>query len=657
MPLPRVRLGSGTIAGMAGGAVLAVLLAGWLFATGGVRGALRERSLDVLLPAVLSQPSPSGERNNVPDVLVVDIDRASLARIGPWPWPRARLAHLVATIADAHPKALGVDILIAEPDRLSPAALARALGAAIGRTDIAALAATLPDADMALAAALRSVPAALGFALDPEMAGTTLPAIPVLTRGEVSLTDIWEAPGIIGPTPVVAAGAQGFGAMVLAADPDELVRRVPLLVAAAGSVRSGLAVETLRLAQGAGELITGPGSVLGIGAITVPLDHDAALRLVPRTDAWWEAHRISAGALYDDPAAAQAVAGRIVLLGGSAPELGGLRGTPSSPVTPSVLIQATAIDTMLRGPLPRRPPWLSDAETGGLLALGLLGLLLAIRLSPLAATSSMLLLCLVWVSGAVWAARVPGLLVDPAGPPLIAAVAFAIAALARFIRDDLNARRLRASFEQHLAPEVVRRISADPASLRLRGEQREITAFFTDIEGFTSMTERAEPTDLVALLDIYFDMAGRVVTSHGGMIEKIVGDAVHAFFNAPFDLDDHPRRAVDCALALLTESEVVRRSPLGLKLQLGRTRIGIETGMATVGDIGGSRKLDYTAHGNVMNTAARLEAFNKELGSSICIGPGTAARVHQGTLRPLGAVTPRGQSRPLEVYTPAELPG
>jgi adenylate cyclase len=229
-------------------------------------------------------------------------------------------------------------------------------------------------------------------------------------------------------------------------------------------------------------------------------------------------------------------------------------------------------------------------------------------------------------------------------------------ALGRFARDEWRARLLRASFEQHLAPDVVRRIAADPTALRLRGELREITALFTDIEGFTSMTERADPVDLVALLDAYFDVATEIVTDHGGMVDKIVGDAVHAIFNAPFAVDNHPGRAVSCALALLEASEEVRRSPLGKRLRLGRTRIGMETGPAIVGDVGGSRKLDYTAHGNAMNDAARLEAVNKELGSSICIGPGTAARIDPATLKQIARLTLRGHTEPINVYTPASLP-
>ena len=221
---------------------------------------------------------------------------------------------------------------------------------------------------------------------------------------------------------------------------------------------------------------------------------------------------------------------------------------------------------------------------------------------------------------------------------------------------EWHARLLRASFEQHLAPEVVRRIAAEPGRLRLQGELREITSMFTDIEGFTAMTERADPADLIALLDTYFDVVTNVITGHGGMVDKIVGDAVHAIFNAPFEVPEHPTRAVDCALALLAASDTVRRLPLGQRLGVGRTRVGIETGPAIVGDVGGARKLDYTAHGSVVNTAARLEAANKSLGSRICIGPGTAACVDPGRLRRIGRITVRGRSQPVEVFTPAALP-
>ncbi len=143
-----------------------------------------------------------------------------------------------------------------------------------------------------------------------------------------------------------------------------------------------------------------------------------------------------------------------------------------------------------------------------------------------------------------------------------------------------------------------------------------------------------------------------VIVDHGGMVDKIVGDAIHALFNAPIDLPDHPQRAVECALALSEACAEFRERPLARALGLGQTRIGVETGPAIVGDVGGKRKLDYTAHGTAINTAARLEAANKELGTTICIGPVAAARLAPGTVRSVGKLMIRGRSETLEVFEP-----
>ena len=609
--------------GLAGLVLLAVLLAAWALLPGHGRPALRERALDLLLPLV------PWETGGEPGVVIVDIDRDALARFGPWPWPRGRMAELVAAAAAGHPAVLALDILFAGPDRLSP------------------------DGDAALARALSAVPSVLGFVLETANSGQRLPATPILSRAPVALPGLWRANGIIGPIPVLANAAQGFGALVAAADPDGPIRRVPLLVMAGDVIRPGLAVEAARLAQEASTLLIDPGGTLIVGALAVPIGSDTMLRLrgayAPTT--------VPATQLIEDPAASALLAGQIVLIGSSAPEVGGLRVTAASPATPSVRIQAEAIEAILRGQVLSRPAWADAVELVGAALLGLLCLLMAARLRPAAASLVAVLACLAWTAAA--AAAIPGfgVLLDSAGPPVVAIVAFALATLVRFVRDEWRARLLRLSFEQHLAPEVVRRIAADPAALRLRGEMREITALFTDIEGFTAMTERSEPTDLVALLDAYFDVATHIVTDHGGMIDKIVGDAIHAIFNAPFELADHPQRAVAAALALLKATEEVRRSPLGQRLQLGRTRVGMETGPAIVGDVGGSRKLDYTAHGNAINAAARLEAANKDLGSAICIGPGTAARLDPTTLRPIGTLTLRGQRGEITVYTPVSLAG
>jgi adenylate cyclase len=179
-----------------------------------------------------------------------------------------------------------------------------------------------------------------------------------------------------------------------------------------------------------------------------------------------------------------------------------------------------------------------------------------------------------------------------------------------------------------------------------------VTALFTDVEGFTAMTHRAGPEELVAVLDIYFEGIAGIIVEHGAMVDKIVGDAVHALFNAPLDLEDHPRRAVACAVAINSWAESYRALPAPAAIGFGRTRIGVETGRAIVGDVGLRSKLDYTAYGDVVNAAARFEAANKELGSAICVGPGAAARCDAGIFRPLGTISVRGRNEALPVFEP-----
>jgi adenylate cyclase len=623
--------------------LVALLLAAlWIGSPGHVREVLRERAADMLHHA----PAEAGA------VAVVDIDRAALAQLGPWPWSRASLALLLRGVAEARPAAIAIDILLAESDRLSPAALAQRLAATTGRAEIADLAATLEDGDAALAAAIGAVPVALGFVLESRMTEDAPPGVPLLVQGVVRLPAIWQAPGLQRPLPALAEAAAGLGLLALDADADGRVRRVPLLALVGDTARPGLALEALRLREGAGALLllAGPPRLV-VGEREVPLDATATLRLPRAAPEGWPARTVSAAALLADPAAQAArLRGRIVVLGGSAPELGGLRPAAGGEAIPSVQLQADAVAALLRGGAPVRPDWLAAAEAVGAALLALGAVLAVLLLRPRGAALLMCAVVLLWVSAA-WLALRGGLLLDPAGPPAVALLAYALAALLAFAATERRARAMRARFEQRLAPDIVRRIAAAPDAVRLDGETREITALFTDIEGFTAMTERAVPRELVALLDAYLDAMTRAVVAHGGMVEKIVGDAVHAVFNAPLDLPDHPARALDCARALLAAAEAQRATPLGRRLGLGRTRIGIETGPAVVGDVGGSGRLDYTAHGDVMNTAARLEAANKELGTSICIGPVAAARIGPARLVALGTHAVRGRGAPLDLYT------
>ncbi len=346
----------------------------WVGSPAGLRDVLRERAVDLLQPPAA----------NAQEVVVVDIDRDALARFGPWPWSRERMAALLGAVVAARPAAVALDILLSEPDRLSPAALARQLGAATGRADIAAMAGALEDGDGRLAAASREAPVSLGFVLEPRGGGDELPAAPVLVQGDVQLPGLWAAPGLQGPPEALAEAASGLGLLALDADPDGRIRRVPLLALAAGTVRPGLAVEALRLAEGAGALVLASDPMrLLIGAHGVRLDESATLRLRAGEPARWAARTVPAAGVLDHPEEAGRLSRRIVLVGGSAPELGGLRPAASGILAPSVQLQADAVAAMLRGDAPVRPAALRHAETAAAALLAMGGLLACLLITSL----------------------------------------------------------------------------------------------------------------------------------------------------------------------------------------------------------------------------------------------------------------------------------
>jgi adenylate cyclase len=276
------------------------------------------------------------------------------------------------------------------------------------------------------------------------------------------------------------------------------------------------------------------------------------------------------------------------------------------------------------------------------------GAALARRTGAVVMTGVLLSLCYMLVIVSVLSDR----LVAPPLSIIIGTVAFAVPAVISFAATCHREALVQSRLEQHLAPAVVRRILERPGLAKLRGERREVTALFTDVEGFTAMTRHIDPATLVNTLDNYFEGMATIIIAHGGMIDKIVGDAVHALFNAPNDLADHPQKAVECAIALRSWSEVFRHRPEVATIGFGRTRIGLETGPAIVGDVGIRTKLDYTAHGDAVNVAARLEAVNKEFGSSICVGPVAASRCDQSLLRPLGKLIIRGRDDVMTVFEP-----
>jgi adenylate cyclase len=611
---------------LAGGLCLLVALAATLLDPGSAVRNLREDVFDRLL---IWSPRANAES----PVVVIDIGRDALRDIGPWPWPRERLAELIDKIAHAQPAVLAINILL--PAREPPA------------TDAA---------DERLAQSITAMPTVLAMLLDP--AANRHPATPppasIATQGEVNVPDLLQMPGVVQPEPAFAANAKGLGVISLPGAEGQPVRSVYLLAVGANSLFPGFAAETLRIAEGSSTLIvSAPPQILRIGHYTLPLPPDATMRLHFTTAAARQARTVAAEALLKGNVAPERLKGKIVMLGASAPEAGGLRLTPVEPFMPSVAIEAEALEQMLSGHIPRRPDnmGLIEATAGALL--GLLGILAVIRLSPARAGVAILALATLWVGVAAFTSTQLLLLTDPLMPVLIGLIAAQGAGLAQFAKTYRQRLAIERRFAMHLTPEMVRRIVDNPGEVRFAGETRMITALMTDIEGFTALTGRVGAEATISLLDRYIDTVAGIIIRHGGMVDKIVGDGLHAFFNAPLDLPDHAERAVACALAIRGATEAMRHEPALAAIGLGRTRIGIETGLAVLGDVGRGTRRDYTAYGHAVNLASRLEGINKQLGTTILIGPGTRdALMGRVTLRSLGRIAVSGLAEEIEVFEP-----
>jgi len=224
--------------------------------------------------------------------------------------------------------------------------------------------------------------------------------------------------------------------------------------------------------------------------------------------------------------------------------------------------------------------------------------------------------------------------------------------LAVVLEDITSEKPVNSAFSHYLSPAVIEQLLDDPARLTLAGEKRDLTFIFTDIAGFTTLTEQTETAVIMTLLDDYFDRLCGIVLEHGGTIDKIIDDALHVMFNAPADQKDYPERALVCAIELWKASEALRLEQHAKGVNLGQTRISANTGPAVVGNVGGTDRFDYTAYGDAINTAARLEGVNRYFGTRLCVSGSTKRPCTKIALRPVGHLILKGKTEAIDVFEP-----
>jgi len=342
--------------------------------------------------------------------------------------------------------------------------------------------------------------------------------------------------------------------------------------------------------------------------------------------------------------------GKYVFIGADLPLID-RHPTPVSTSLPGVLIHAHILDQMVEGrSLAVSPPALKTA----ILVLSILiGAGIAALQMPFLGKASLLIVitCFFWAGGFAFYYN-GGPLVPLLSPTLALGLTFGgvSTSLSRHYRQQQ--KFITSAFSKYVSPEVVQTLAADPDSLSLNGQKREMTLIFTDIAGFTTLSEQVEPEQLMGALNEYLDGMSRIVIKHDGTIDKFIGDALFSFFNAPVAQDDHAERAISCALEMDEFAEKFRKKQNAADLPMGITRIGVHTGEAIVGNVGGETRFDYTAIGDTVNTAARLEGVNKYLGTRICVSAATVALCGDIAVREVGALVVKGKSEGVTVFEP-----
>ena len=585
------------------------------------------------LAALDTQARLRGVRSPGPEIVVVMIDDRTIAQLGQWPPPRQTLAQLVDKLRGAGARAIGIDILYADP---SPRAASRG--------------------DVALAQAIESagnvaLPFTFEFA-NGVVSSSTLPGAPY---AKLSSSGAYRAlpltpRGIVAPLPALAERAS-LGHMLVAFDVDGAPRYDYAALAYDAEFYPSMAVRVaqlyLRVPWTSVGLELGRG--IALGDVFVPTDPQMRL-LVDYLGPPGAFPTYSLADVLAEVVPASAFRDRIVLIGAS---VAGAHDTFPSPFTstmPGVERLATVIDSILNGRHLQRPASAVWLEAAGMLAAALMLGFIVSRVSLAVAFVAALLVAGTFFGVAHVALTMRGSWIASAVPMMAAILTFVALSLYRYGLLDSERRHMRRVFGRYLAPQMVDRLVAEKKLPQLGGEQRELTVLFSDLRGFTALSERLEPTALTAVINSFLSAASEAVLEHGGTVDKYIGDCIMAFWNAPLDQPDHARMACRAALRILEKIDELDRQLAEQGHAPLVAGIGINTGPCIVGNFGSARRLEYSAVGDAVNVASRLEGETKNLGFKILIGPVTAARVSDFALVPLERIRVRGRLEAIEVH-------
>ncbi len=618
-------------------------------------GGINSRTRDLSLDSYTQWQPFTGDTELAGRMVFVDIDEASLARFGQWPWPRQYMAVLLQNIGLSEPLAIGVDILMSEADRFNADAIER-----LGDFPTGSLKDRLPDGDALLGEMLSYTPSVIAISLttaddaNPPYLPATISVI-----GETHLA-VMEGRGLLSPVKDVAR-APGAGFVSLAFERDSIVRRIPMVARYGDQLLPSMSAEMLRVAQGAGGHIlkqaidTGTAvNRMRTGQVTMTLDSHGQLPLYHGLADRFTT--IPASQVLDETGLDR-FAGAFVIIGSSATGLKDTHSTNLQAAIPGPMIHLSALHQILSGVTLRSSRLYEFGELAAAMALAIaVGLLAAhaavgigIAATALAAAGT------VWTGFWLFTSQLYLSNAVLTGSMVLATGLLCLSL--RGIVDEMARRQLRGAFGQYLSPQMVRTIEASGSAPELGGETTEISVMFMDVRGFTSLSESmsSNPQALTRLINIILDEASEIIMAHDGTLDKFIGDCVMAFWNAPLAQPDHHSRAVAAAIALQQHVPAINER---LRTEIGdawqgdgiRIGVGVASGTVVVGNFGSRTRLSYSVVGDTVNLAARLEPFSKQTGLPLTFANATATGATQDLLK-VDDITVRGRAAPEPIHS------
>jgi adenylate cyclase len=595
-------------------------------------------------------------------VAIVDIDEKSLAKLGQWPWPRTRIADMVTNLTKLGAVVIAFDIVFAEPDRLNPDVAADTIRNLDEETRAKLRA--LPSNDQILADAMRRSRVVLGESGLPYVISEfdeRLPLTGLAMKGEAPQSFLLNFPGLLRNVHVLEEAAAGRGLFTINPERDGIVRRVPVMMQAQGATMPSLSFEMLRVATGTDTIFikTDKAGIksIGVKGLEIPTDRNGQL--------WVHfAHYdpslyVSAVDVLEGRVAPEKIARKLVLIGTSAVGLNDIKTTPVSPAMPGVEIHAQVLEAALTNRLLSQPLYGPLLEFGAALLLGLLVIAFAPAFGPITLVVVGGLFATVLVGTSWYFYRQHQELIDFTYPLLSTTAIYLTLIFSSFVREQAQRRQIRSAFGQYLSPALIEQLAQSPEKLVLGGEEREMTIMFSDVRGFTTISEsyKNDPQGLTTLMNRFLTPLTNAILARKGTIDKYMGDAIMAFWNAPLDDQEHQLNACEAAVDMLERIDVLNKQREREAKEGGQAYIplnvgvGLNTGVCVVGNMGSDLRFDYSVLGDSVNLASRLEGQSKEYGFPIIVGSKTALAVKDKfAILELDFIMVKGKKEPEVIY-------